>query len=348
MRTNAHPVWFAAFLAVLWLCFAGTWLGWGQSDSGVGERRALAPWPRINRTFPEGLGLYVRDHFGFRGWLVTLNAMIRVKLLRTSPTPDVVLGEQGFLFFAATGPDSDIGAWVSLFERRAAWLAARGIPLVVTVAPDKETVYPEMIPGSALRIAAGKSRLDRFLDALRQQPGITVIDLRPVLISHKTGHLTYFKTDTHWSSWGAYWAYREILPAVARDAIPVELSKLQMGTAQLTFDLNRMLGFGQTAPEAVETFAPPPGGPPVAGGQDDLLMTSETAYAGRRLLFLHDSFGAALMPFLSRHFSRIYAPNGWAFDGSTVLRERPEVVLIELVERRLNDPPPVDTGLGQP
>ena len=73
-------------------------------------------------------------------------------------------------------------------------------------------------------------------------------------------------------------------------------------------------------------------------------MTSDAA-GGPRLVFVRDSFGAALMPYLGMHFSRVYAPNGWTFDPEVVVRERADAVVFELVERRLNEAAPVDPGL---
>ena len=353
----------ASFFGAVWLIFAGTWIGWGQFNP-ANERRVLAPFPPLDASFPDGFGLYLRDHFGFRGWFVTLNALLRAQVLRTSTSPNVIIGEKGFLFFAGEGAienymglnpmtDCEAESWVELFEQRALWLASRNIPFVVAVVPDKETVYPEMMPDSIPR-RSGKSRMDRFVDAMRSQNRIALLDLRPALIKGKTEHRTYYLTDTHWSSWGAYWAYREVLPLIQKTAPQlavamgpaIDRSALRSGVGHQTFDLNRMLGLNGIAPEATETFVP--ADPPVVtGGLDDPLMTSETGNPARpRLLFFRDSFGAALMPFLGVHFSRVYAPNGWSFNGDDVIRERPDVVILEIVERRLNVPPPVDSGVG--
>ena len=353
----------ASFFGAVWLIFAGTWLGWGQFNP-ANERRLLAPFPPSDASFPGGFGLYLRDHFGFRGWFVTLNALLRAEVLRTSTSPNVIIGEKGFLFFAGEGAienymgltpmtDCEVESWVDLFERRASWLASRNIPFVMAVVPDKETIYPEMMPGSIPR-RVGKSRMDRFVEAVRSRTRIALLDLRPALINVKTEHRAYYLTDTHWSPWGAYWAYREILPLIHKTAPglaaamgpAIDRSALRFGIAYRTFDLNRMLGLNGIAPEAAETLEPVHA-PVVTGGLDDPLMTSDSGDPARPVLvFVRDSFGAALMPFLGVHFSRIYAPNGWAFNGDHVIRERPDVVVLEIVERRFNVAPPVDSGIG--
>src|SRR5579863_928289 len=114
-----------AFFSVLWLACAGTWLGWGQFTP-ADEFRAFSPWPRAGPGFFNGLNLYIHDHFGFRGWFVTLNGLLRAKLFRTSTSPNVIIGKQGFLFYAGDGslegymgtnpmPDCELESWVLLF-----------------------------------------------------------------------------------------------------------------------------------------------------------------------------------------------------------------------------------------
>jgi len=55
-----------------------------------------------------------------------------------------------------------------------------------------------------------------------------------------------------------------------------------------------------------------------------------------RLVMFHDSFGNALVPFLSEHFSRaVHVSHGMGFDAPLLERERPDVVFQELTERYL-------------
>ena len=344
----------AAFYGALWLLFAGTWFGWGQFNP-ADEKRVFAPMPRrFDGHFREGFSLYLRDHFGFRGWLVTLNGFLRAHILHASTSRMVIVGRDGFLFYTGEEAlenymglkpmtDCELESWVQLFERRALWLASRNIPFAVLIVPDKETVYPEKMP-----IARGtrKTRVDRIVSALRSRTSIPLIDLRSVLTSERKNYNTYYLTDTHWSQWGAYSAYRELLALLNRSAPqigpPVEPSALSHGIVYQPGDLNLMLGMNSIALEAKDTFEPRTQ-THVTSGPDDLVMTAGTSNPAQpRLLFIRDSFGAALMPYLDRHFSRIYAPKTWTFDAADVDRERAGVVVFEIVERRFNLDPPMD------
>ena len=349
----------AAFYGALWLLVAGTWFGWGQFNP-ADEKRVFAPVPQLNRRLPESLNLYLRDHFGFRGWFVTLNALLRAKLLHTSTTPKVIVGKQGFLFYASEGAienymglkpisDCELESWVQLFERRALWLASRNIPMVLALVPDKESVYPEMMPSGIDHSGKNKTRADRFAKAIRSRSHISFVDLRPVLIEEKRRHLTYLLTDTHWSRWGAYATYRELLININRAAPqlapsiggPLEIAQLSIGTASQVGDLNLMLGLNTIAPEVDVTLTPLH--PATMSGDPDTMITGGSSNQSQpRLVMFRDSFGAGLIPYLGTHFSRVYAPKTWAFDPLDVMREKADVVVIEIVERAFNDVVPTD------
>jgi hypothetical protein len=60
----------------------------------------------------------------------------------------------------------------------------------------------------------------------------------------------------------------------------------------------------------------------------------------------HDSFGEALIPFIAEGFQRtVFAPED-VLDCQLVEREKPDVVIHEMVERKLGLPAPLDPGLG--
>ena len=350
----------AAFFAVLWLSFAGTWLGWGQFTSADEYRRFSVLPTRLDATFPGGLSLYLHDHFGFRGWLVTLNAYLRAKMLHTSTSPRVVIGKQGFLFFADEGAlqnyvgsspmtDCELESWVHLFERRAAWLSLHKIPLVIMIAPDKHTIYPEMMPDGVPHSTAPSSA-ERLMNALSRRTNATVVDLRPALREAKRDRPAYYLTDSHWSQWGAFTAYREVLRGISKNAPelgtrigePLQSSALHPGVILQPGDLNRILGLGFVAPEYKATVAPPDAPLQFSKANDAYYLAGTGDTRRPRLAMMVDSFGSFLMPFLHGHFSRVYALRTWSFDPQIVLNEHPDAMVIEIVERRLNDPPPFD------
>jgi alginate O-acetyltransferase complex protein AlgJ len=344
------------FFAVLWILFAGTWLGWGQFNQ-VDEYRVVSPRPSWNWNFPASLDAYIHDHFGFRGWLITLNGLLRARLLHTSTSAKVVLGKQGFMFYAGnqsmenyTGPntmsDCELESWILILERRQAWLASQGIPLFIVLAPDKQTIYPEMMADGVHH--ASRSSADRWVDAIRARTNIPLIDLRPGLMREKQHQHVYHLTDSHWNPWGSYVAYRETLTGIAQAAPqlgerigkPVDAASLSTRPASIKGDLDRLLGLGVFAREKSQMLLPASEAPFTAN--DELLVGGTSNPAQPRIVLLRDSFASAMAAFLAPHFSRIYGTTGQSLDPALIAREHPDLVVVEMVERRLNEAPPVD------
>ncbi len=88
--------------------------------------------------------------------------------------------------------------------------------IIYVIVPSAMTIYPELVP-EEYTPAAGKTRLDLVLDAINAS-GAYAVDLRPVFAAHKNDErpLTY-KTDSHWTDYAAYLAYKEIFDYISKD-----------------------------------------------------------------------------------------------------------------------------------
>ena len=93
------------FLAAIGVPLAGTVSGVDGEDTAEENREANA-MPASPRdlpalaAWPDAFTKYFADHFAFRSRLVRWQARVRVGLLETSPAPGVMLGDQGWLFYA--------------------------------------------------------------------------------------------------------------------------------------------------------------------------------------------------------------------------------------------------------
>jgi hypothetical protein len=242
--------------------------------------------------------------------------------------------------------------WVRMLEARRDWLAAQGIPFVLVIAPDKQTIYPESLPRALRKRAKEETRLDQLIAALRANTDIQIIDVRPALCEAKERDRLYDHTDSHWNDRGAYVAYTAMmnelsrqfpqLTPMARDAFS-DAETIKPGG-----DCARLVGLPKRFPELSLSLVPkftrqaqrrPIDGPYAENNPLRPFATEHPNHALPRAVMFHDSFGSHLIPFLSDHFQRIaYA---WVradspyFDRELVLRERPNIVIQQIVERKL-------------
>src|SRR5262249_34274786 len=198
------------------------------------ENRELAAMPRLERSrtsfaaYADGFSHWFEDHFGFRSTLVRWYGESRLFWLGVSPSSAVVIGRDGWLFYADDGAIEDytnqaplssgeLEDWRQTLTRTRDWLRARGIAYVFTIAPDKHVIYPEEMP-STLRRVRPDSRSDQLHSMLCARTDVADVDVRPALFAAKARERIYFQTDTHWNNRGALVAYQQIIDGVRAQA----------------------------------------------------------------------------------------------------------------------------------
>jgi hypothetical protein len=332
------------------------------------ENRTLAPWPGIApaRAFPAAFEQAFADRFGGREALLRLHNRARVRLFGVPAAANVAIGRDGWLYFLGEDgtaldryyrgtlpvPDAQLQAVVAEFKRRNAFLAAHGIEYVLTIAPDKSTIYPENLPDWATRLTA-RTPLDRLVDAIAADGSLRFVDVRAALRSAKARERVYFATDSHWNLLGAAVAYRAIMREVTAalaprrvQIAPAALPPYVRGVDVYHGDLARLTG------------DPDPFGEPDYAPLSKVLAAPQSRCARRtdveqasgfewyacdraglpRAIVYRDSMAIPLIPLLAENFSRSVYVSSRHLDPELVLRERPDIVIEELVERALLAP----------
>lgn len=357
----------AVFLVAISAPLVGTIAGGGGDDTAE-ENREAASWPAMPRSlaaladWPDAFTRSFADHFAFRASLVRWQASARVGLLRTSPAADVMLGDRGWLFYNSDGALQDVtGAqpfsaddlerWRSTLQHTQDWLERRGIDYVFVLAPDKHWIYPEHMPGGLNR-QIHESRFDQLVAHLRRHSTVTLVDARDGLQASAGGERLYHRTDTHWNDHGAFVTYQQVMATIGP---PLDLqartpAEMESRTIPRTgFDLARMLGLGSVLVEEDLQLEPRGGrrsrviepARPSRGLMDARVVT-EGPPSGPRAVIFRDSFGSAMIPYLSEHFSRAVYVWQTNFDPALVEAERPDVVIQEWVGRHLYTVAPYD------
>ncbi|KPC54489.1 alginate O-acetyltransferase AlgX-related protein [Amantichitinum ursilacus] len=360
-------------LAALFLLFIiGPVISMSHKSSNTTEARELAGMPALEftrdslRTYPSRFEAFFNDHFGLRGTLLKVNAVFTDKLFATSGSSKVLFGQHDWLFFAAEDELSDmlgqspmsndqLQTWARYIKDRGDWLQAQHIPYRFVVSPEKHSIYHDFLPSNVQY--AGKPRADAWRAAVNGSP--YVVDLQSGLQAQRAvaGDKLYLHTDTHWTSWGAYTGYRQIVQSLggdyARHALqfaPADFSQRDAGRMR---DLQRMAGRAGIEADYQPDLNKLPACREVPTG----LLALGTEHADRNALMsfitqscpggkgtalvFRDSFVTAMIPYLSQSFARITYVFGEPNDDlfvRMVQQEHPDVVIEERVERYLRVP----------
>lgn len=240
------------------------------------------------------------------------------------------------------------------------WLKLHGVRMYkVMLAPNKDSIYPEFLPEWAQ--PAADSATNTLLANIGQ--GVYV-DTRPALIAAKAqfSEPLYYKTDTHWNSLGAWVAFRAFTAEVARTELDLRgLSEQQVRVSKVNerhggdlANFLRMTGMlrDSEVPIAIASKRPieteqfdfetgrltaSGGNPQVAAPQHPLLVKSKYALYQKRVLWLRDSFGTAISPFMAAAFTETLQLHYGAMDPVLFARlvdtYKPDYVFITVVER---------------
>lgn len=283
-----------------------------------------------------------------------------------------VVGRDGWMFlgdvqnanfYQALGrrqfSDEEIDAWSSVVTDQRTWLANRGIPLVVAVAPAKWSVYPDRLPAWTDEVR-GPTVLDQVLAA---RPDLGLVDLRPALRDARATADTYSRLNSHWTGFGGYVGWQSIADAVdhalpGADARAPALEGVRTVPDGVN-EFDAMLGVRAPNPWTVADLAEPLPDVQVVEDNGDLVTvpgdretdlldlprTTRNAAAGNDLtvLVLRDSMGDAISPYLQAAFGTtvqvrhsIDAPQDAPNIQALVERVQPDLVLVEMAERHLN------------
>lgn len=364
------------FLAAIYLPFI---IAISEDDKTTSEieKRTLTQAPAFPAdiqsliSFPKDFDTYYQDHFGFREKLTKDYRFLKYSI-GDSPSKDVTIGKNGFLFLGTVkkgytdflDPMGDyrgvnkytpeaLSALVSYMDSLNQWFAQQGITYALVIAPNKATIYPEMLPNHIQKVSQ-ESAFDQIVSALERLDNFLIVDLRKPLIYAKTKSDVYYKTDTHWNYFGANIAYQTIIENInysQKKNLPILEANIQSSPWN-GGDLANLTGVKplddqQDAPYFSNTCNP------TANEHKDGNISIAEFNCGSglfNLLVFGDSFSNWLKPFLSRTFKN----STFISDKLNFLRvknqintTKPDFIIEEWVERNLPYNPPMIAELQQ-
>jgi hypothetical protein len=370
-----------AFGALLWLPTVD-YFGHVDWTPSLDENRLPAPRPRLTgldisgaQNYLAATEAYFDDHFGFRRRLVRWCQQWKERIFRGGRSPFMVtVGRNGWLYLCQSQmiehflglnhfTPQQLRSWQRLLEKRRDWLAARGIKYLFVVPPDKQSVYPENLPAWLLdaRPPGCQTKLDQFVQYMKADSTVEIVDLRQLLIAGKKVAPTYLQNDTHWSMFGAFIAGQEVIQAVSRQLPglpPLKLEDFYRTNAPgKGGDLARVVGTPEKPEQNLFRFAPKPPlvelpiqtltnlvriwNPGDKSKVNCLVENTNLAAPAVDLVVFHDSFAAAWWNFFGYSFHRtVFVWENQEFNARVITEYHPQIVINEMLERFLNTEDP--------
>lgn len=239
------------------------------------------------------------------------------------------------------------------------YLSSKGVKVYrIMVGPNKGSIYPEYLPVWA------RSPSPNVADMLFAEAGeLRYVDLRKPLLAAKASRpeALYYRADTHWNSLGAGIAFRAFGRQVAEAAPEVrwppetayDIIRVEPRVGGDLANLLRIRDLPDVEPVArvsdppvqttqfylhTKTSIRPGGNPMIETPVKPLRVRSESALNNKKVLWLRDSFGTAMSPFMAATFSDVLQVNWHDVKSpenfSQLIDEfEPEYVFVTVVER---------------
>ena len=281
---------------------------------------------------------YAADNFFLRQDLITAWSALNAKGLHSSITEDVVLGRDGWLYFGDTLADY---AGLDPMDRRELFSAARNLSLICeycesqgarflfTVAPNKNSLYPEHMPGLT---ASGEPHDAERLAAELERQGVEYLDCFALFRDRE--ETLYFRTDSHWDSKGAALAADALNEALGRSSAyfagPFSPEEVHKGDL---YDMLYPAGDGLEADRVYGGVLDFGYDAPIRSAENLTIMTHGGGEGS--LLMFRDSFGNLLYPYLADSFGTALFSRSVPYRLELAAERDADCVVLELVERNL-------------
>lgn len=163
---------------------------------------------------------YLNENFGCRNFFVRLRNQFQYSAYKKSNVYEVTFGKNGYLFEAkylreyngyTYYGDNKLKQKIAMIKQVQDSLAARGIYLLVVLAPNKADYHSEFIP-SPYNVPAPITNSSVFIREIENKK-VNFINFNQwfLQLKNKTKFPLYPQTGTHWSNYGAHLAFDSLL-----------------------------------------------------------------------------------------------------------------------------------------
>jgi alginate O-acetyltransferase complex protein AlgJ len=194
------------------------------------ERPALTLNSWLGGQLQSAFESWFNGRLGFRGYFVKTDNEINYLLfneIHQNTAVKIVVGNNGYLF-EKNYIDSSIGKdhrplreleqTVADVKQLSHLLAARGIPLVLLIAPTKTSFYPEQIPAALIASTSEPNpptNYDQMLPLLSASD-VDYVDIRDYFLRQRSSspHPLFARGGSHWTLYGSCLVVRQVLTHV--------------------------------------------------------------------------------------------------------------------------------------
>lgn len=195
----------------------------GKNEISLNEKRKLNEYKPLfsehglNYTYGRDFDLYLNDHFLGRNSLIQTKNYLFSLINRRFENDFIIAGKERFYFQRKNIQEiiswdgKDFSALERNLSRLKSFCDANKIDLYCCVVPFKELVYAEKLNG----ISFSRGKAEKMNEKLEEKSAFLYYAYGP-LCEAKESALTFYKLDHHWTPYGAFQAYSQLLAKIGK------------------------------------------------------------------------------------------------------------------------------------
>ena len=216
-------------------------------------------------------------------------------------------------------------------------LSRHGAECLLYIAPDKEQVYPSLMPARIQRISE-ESRGDQVVSYLTDKVSFPVLYPKRHLTELSLTDPVYYTTDTHWNNLGGWIAAAQVRTAFTGAPLPKNMPQFHYYKSEGK-DLAGMLGLSEQIPEqngvAIDYNDGISVWKPETVDHGKLQRFMSDAPVQKKMLLIGDSFSEYFMQSAIHDITEIHFVTYGELYRINLDEEDPDYVVVMLVERNL-------------
>ena len=335
-----RPVWenriktaTALLLAGMVMLLAVLFIAMDKKEFSENENRYLAEFPSVSLEkiksgeYMSGLESYLADHFPFRDFFMGVKTKAEMSAGKREIN-GIYIAKDGYLIEEYEKPENTerIGKILGSFAKE---LEGQEVDVRLMLVPTAVCIYEEKLP----EYAPVRDQMETA-EIIYGISGIKPVDCSKDLLAYKAKGELYYKTDHHWTTLGAYAGYTAYCREKGMDAVSLEEMTAQTAAEDFRGTVYSKAGDYGREGDPITIYTNPADKLTVeymdtgetteslynleyAEEQDKysllvdnlpslIEITNENADSGRELVLIKDSYANSMVPFLVRHYKKIY------------------------------------------
>lgn len=328
------------------------------NDSNNEEKREKAMFPKVNifhENFADQMDDYINDRIGLRNTYIYMKKYF-THIEYINLTNKYIEGIKPWLFYNDFGNDylyyagakkyeeENIKNITKIIENNLNFCKKNKIKLILVVPPNKSTIYGEYYNKNINKITDKENYLVLREIMHKNFPEEDVLFFYDELQDAKKTNTLYFKTGTHWNSYGAYTAYNKIAKIIKHHYPAyniINYNDIYVCNREKFIDkwLQEISGskyeenkYGLCTKQSDILQLTLNDG----DGTTKLNISSYGQKKAPSIMLIHDSFMVELAPFIEKGASSISSIWTYNYDfnnmSDKILKSKPEIIIWETLE----------------